>query len=266
VSTEALNGGAPALASEPANPGAAQEHAATTNPLTDSGEGGEGSPAAPKTFTQDELNDIVRKEKARAEAKAERRVLRTLEKLQPQQQAQPRQAESDDGKPRRDQFASEDAWLDARDHWRDSQRDARARNESQVQATQKVWKEALATPGFDADAFTELTESMQPSQAKGLVEAVLELDAAGKVLAHLTNNPDEAQRIAALSPYKRAAELGKLEARLPTAPKTSKTPDPIGDPTARGNTTVQTSDLSKLPMDKYIEARKKQGARWARNH
>lgn len=265
MTTEVLNGGAPAPASETAIPGAAQENAATTNPHTDGGEGGEASPVAPKTFSQDDVNEIVRKAKAAAEAKAERRVLRTLEKLQPQQPAQPRQqAESDDGKPKRDQFASEDAWLDARDTWRDNQREAKAHTETQVQATQKVWKEALATPGFDAEAFTELTESMQPGQARGLVEAVLELDAAGKVLAHLTSNPDEAHRIAGLSPYKRAAALGKLEATLPATPKTSKTPDPIGDPTARGNTTTVPSDPSKMTQAQYREFRKKQGARWAR--
>ncbi len=69
----------PAVPSEvtPPEPAPVQK----ADPAADATQGTEGDekqPAATKTFTQEELNEIVQKEKAKAEAKAERRVLRTL--------------------------------------------------------------------------------------------------------------------------------------------------------------------------------------------
>lgn len=266
--TDVLNGGAPAPQSEHADPVAAQANADTTNPHTDGAEGGEGSPVTPKTFSQDDVNEIVRKAKAAAEAKAERRVLRTLEKLQPQQSApqQPSQQQND-GKPARAHYASDEAYVDALTDWKLEQRDRRSQAERQreqhqtlAQKTESIYAEAQKLPGFDREAFDELPLT------KPIVEALVDSDAPAKLMHHLASHPEEVERIAKLSPARQAAELGKLEAALPKTPKTSKAPDPVGDPTARGSTTVATSDLSKLPMDKYIEARKKQGAKWARNY
>jgi hypothetical protein len=81
----------------------------------------------------------------------------------------------------------------------------------------------------------------------------------------MSANPDDVDRIAKLSPARQAAELGKLEATLASKPplKTSKTPDPIGDPTARGNTTVVPNDPAKMTHEQYRAWRQKQGARWA---
>jgi hypothetical protein len=49
-------------------------------------------------------------------------------------------------------------------------------------------------------------------------------------MAYLVNNPKEAERIATLSPARQAAELGKIEAKFPSAVKdvaVSKAPAPI---------------------------------------
>lgn len=264
---DVLNGGAPALASESANPAAAQPNAATTNPQTDGGEGGDHESGTPKTFSQQELDDIVRRRVAKAESKAERRVLRTLEKLQPQpaapQQASQQARESDRPTPR--QGETQDAYLERLTDWKLDQRDSRAAQTRQqeqhrtlAQKTDAIYAEAEKLPGFDREAFDELPLT------RPIVEALVDSDAPAKLMHHLASHPEVVERIAKLSPARQAAELGKLEAALPATPRTSKTPDPIGDPTARGTTTTVPSDLSKLPMDKYIEARRKQGARWAR--
>lgn len=70
--------------------------------------------------------------------------------------------------------------------------------------------------------------------------AIMESDIAGEIAYHLATNPDEARRIAALTPHSQAREIGKLEAKLSAAPapqqKPAKTltnaPEPA--PTVRG--------------------------------
>lgn len=263
--TDVLNGGAPAFTSEPANPAAAQPNAATTNPQTDGGEGGENESGTPKTFTQQELDEIVKKRVAKAEDRAERRVLRTLEKLQPQQTAPQQASQPADNKPARAHYGSDEAFVDALTDWKLEQRDAKVRAASQqqqhqtlAQKTEGIYAEAQKLPGFDREAFDELPLT------RPIVEALVDSDAPAKLMAHLAANPAEVERIAKLSPARQAAELGKLEAALPKAPKTSKAPDPIGDPTARGNTTTTPTDPSRMTNEQYREFRKKQGARWAR--
>lgn len=245
---------------------AAQPNAATTDAATGAAEGGEASQAAPpKTFTQAELDDIVRREKSKAEAKAERRVLRTLEKVLPAQQAAPApQQRQADTPPARANFADDEAWLDARDAWRDAKREATTTQERQreqaqrlTQTTESIYAKAEKLPGFDREAFDELPLT------KPIVEALIESDQAPQLMVYLAAHPEDVTRIAGMSPTRQAAELGKLEATLALKPpvKPSKAPDPI-TPIGSGKTPVH--DLASADMDTYMSMRKKQGARWAR--
>jgi hypothetical protein len=257
--TNEVIGSVPALPSETATPEAAQPNAATTQAQTDGAEGGETSPVAEKTFTQKELDDIIKREKARTEAKTERRVLRTVERLTSQNQAQPsaQSQPAGDGRPLRSQFDNEDAWLDARDAWRDQQRVNQANNSK----TDKLYAEAKKVPGFDQEAFDDLP--LTPA----IVHALADSDVAPRLMHYMASNPEEVQRISQLPPARQAAAIGKLEAKLEAEPaklpRTSKTPDPIGDPTAKANTTTTPSDPNRMNPEQYREFRKKQGARWA---
>lgn len=256
---------APVVIDQATPPEAAPENAATAPAQTDGDEGGEKSPVVPpKTFTQAELDEVVQREKAKAEAKAERRVLRTLEKVMPAQQAAPQQQRQADGPPPRDAFANDEAWLDARDAWRDQKREQattqqRAQEQAQklAQTTEQIYAKAQAVPGFDRESFDELPLT------KPIVEALIESDQAPQLMAYMAAHPEDVARIAGMSPARQAAELGKLEAKLAATPpvKTSKAPDPI-TPIGSGKTPVH--DLASADMDTYLAMRKKQGARWAR--
>lgn len=220
--------------------------------------------AETKTFTQDELNQIIQKEKAKAEAKAERRALKayreTLERFAPQAPIQPQS----DGKPQRAAFNGDDeAYIEAVADWKIDQRDQQTRqqreaerHQSTITKTEKLYTEASKLPGFDRDTFEELP--LTPSIAQALIDS----DAAPQLMAYMASNPDDIERISRLSPARQAAELGKLEARLATVKQHKEPPPPIR--TVNGGGTVNHSDPSKMPMDQYIEWRKKNGAKWAR--
>ena len=256
---------APVVIDQATPPEAAPAPAATAPAQTDGADGGEKPvPVAPKTFTQAELDEVVQREKAKAEAKAERRVLRTIEKVMPaQQQAAPQQQRQPDGPPPRTAFANDEAWLDARDAWRDQQREQQTsqkqaqEKQTQLQrTTEQVYAKAATVPGFDREAFDELPLT------RDIVETLLESEQPHQLMAYMAAHPDEVARIAELSPKRQSAELGKLEAKLAAIPpvKTSKAPDPI-TPIGSGKTPVH--DLQSADMDSYLAMRKKQGARWA---
>jgi hypothetical protein len=81
-------------------------------------------------------------------------------------------------------------------------------------------------------------------------------------MAYMSANPDEVERITKLSDARQAVELGKLEAKLQSAPKTSKASPPISPVTgARGGASP---DLGSADFAAYKAMRAKQGARWAR--
>ena len=255
---------APDVAIEAQNPAATPENVAApveeTQAQTDVK-----TEAEQKTFTQEQLNEIIQKEKAKAEAKAERRALKayreTLERFAPQQQPQAQQQAND--APKRENFATDEQWLDARDEWRDARREQAAKQQQQEQSaksiatkTESIYAEAQKIPGFDREEFDALP--LTPAIASALIES----DAPAKLMAHLAANPDEVDRIAGLSPARQAAEIGKLETKLSSAPKVSNAPPPIKPIGTKGSAT--NSDPSKMTMEEYAAKRKAEGARWAR--
>jgi hypothetical protein len=245
-----------------------ESSAVTTEPVTTptdatAAPAEEPTQAETKTFTQEQLNEIIQREKAKAEAKAERRANRayreTLDRLIPAPtQQQP------DGRPTRAAFNGDDeAYVEAVADWKINQRDLQTRQQreaeqrqSTVTKTEKLYTEAAKLPGFDRETFEELP--LTPSIAQALIES----DAAPQLMAWMASNPDDIERISKLSPARQAVEIGKLEARLSVVKQHKEPPAPIK--TVNGGGTVNHSDPSKMPMDQYIEWRKKTGAKWAR--
>lgn len=221
--------------------------------------------AEKKTFTQEELNEIIQKEKAKAEAKAERRALKayreTLERFAPQQQPQQEAPKSD--RPQRENFSSDDDWVEAVTDWKLEKRESASKQQQQEKSanevairTENIYAEAQKIPGFDRDDFDAL-----PLTA-AIASALIDSDVPAKLMAHLAANPEEVERIANLSPARQAAEIGKIETKLASAPKVSTAPAPIKPIGSRGS--ASNADPSKLQMDEYYAMRKSQGARWAR--
>lgn len=224
--------------------------------------------AETKSFTQAELDAIIQKEKAKAEAKAERRAMKayreTLERVLPQSQQQQQQPQSPkEGRPTREQFVSDDDYVEAMADWKLEQRDAEARKAMQQQQartiqskTEGIYAEAQKIAGFDREAFDELPLT------QAIAAVILDSDVPGPLMAYMASNPEEVERISKLPPARQAAAIGKLEDKVSAAPAVSKAPPPMKPVGSRGS--ASNSDLSKASMEEYISQRAKQGARWAR--
>lgn len=218
--------------------GAAQDNAATTSSQTDGGEQGEQSGAS-KTFTQQELDEIVRRRVAKAESKAERRVLRTLEQIMPARQApQEQQTQANDGRPTRRDGEADDTYFDRLTDWKLEQRDRSAQQSRQqeqartlAKKTETIYAEAQKISGFDREAFDDLPLT------KPMVEALIESDASAKLMHYMASHPEEVERIASLSATRQAVELGKLEAKATEArpPSRSNAPAALGSAKGTGS-------------------------------
>ena len=215
---------------------------------------------AAKTFTQDELNDIVKRAKAATESKTERRVMRMLEQIQRQQSPQQTQA-VDTGVPGRSENESEAQYLDRLVEWKLEQRTQQERMKGVVEKTDDFYAKAKELPGFDQEVF----DSLPLTKAMAQTIADSDTDVGPRLMAYLSENPHEAERIAKLPASRQAAELGKLEAKATAQPKPTvqkpKAPAPI-NPVGAGKAPI--TDLSRMSAAEYYEQRMKQKPVWAR--
>jgi hypothetical protein len=181
-----------------------------------------------KTFTQAELDEILAKKTAKLIRQREReRAQRELYEQQLTKVALPQTLTA--GEPQLEQFADPREYAKAvvafekqQEQLRQQALEAQKKESSFQEKRDDFIDELKETPGFEMEKFNRLPIS------ESMAEAILESDSGTKLVVHLTENPQEAQRIASLSPARQAAEIGKLEAKLATAaaPK-SNAPKPL---------------------------------------
>jgi hypothetical protein len=188
--------------------------------------------AAAKTYTQDDLDRITAKVKknasyrARKEAEAYFKGLQQGTQVGRPQEAAAKPEESKE--PQRDQFDSYEGYLEARADYRAERRVEAAlakQRETETQRSAKTEQEkaqerfmsdvaALAKEIPDAQDILETSESPLTNSMRDAIHAS---DAPARIAVHLAQNPEEAQRIAALPSAKQAVEIGKLDARFATS-------------------------------------------------
>lgn len=206
-------------------------------------------------------------------AQTEARLLRErLDKLEAQ--GKPQQ----DGEPQRADFKDYESYLRAVTKY-DAEQVTTAKLKSEREATQgrerqaqgadkiaKAWDERESA--FKA-ANKDYAKVIEPFLEDGIETlsnqaraALVESDAGPALLHYLALNPDEAERIADLSPTRQIAELGKLETKVSMPAKRTTSAPPPPSHTQGGKTA--TKDPSKMDQNEYEAWRKSQGARWAR--
>lgn len=228
-----------------------------------------------KTFTQAELDEILEKRLSKERRKREelnRRLVVTEELVLKGKPAEAPKAPEGDGAPVREKFDSYEAFLEAKAEWKAEQAVERRMakvQEEQAKASDER-KRGEVQEGFRATAeklakeipdFNEVMENSEAAITRTMSQAIMEAGEVGvRVAYHLAKNPDEAQRIAALSVSRQAAEIGKLEAKLASEPapkKPSKAPDPITP--VSGKRTSSADDMPD-PQDTkaWVEWRQRQ--------
>ena len=205
------------------------------------------------TLTPEELADKIKRAEKKAKAIAERKTRQKLEREYSQQYSEPVTQERP---PKRSDFATEDEFFDARFEFQDRLRavdDAKTRAQREfeqiIEKTDRILEEAEELPEFDRDIFDSLplTESI----ARALVDS----DDAVKILAYMTSNPDDVERISKLSPARQAAEIGKLELKLNTVKKPAS--KPVAPTSGSSSVSLFDKNPDSLSDDEYYKERQR---------
>jgi hypothetical protein len=200
----------------------------------------EATPDKPeKTFSQADLDKIVQKRLAQESRRIERAARAEAENalLREQMQRQaPKPQES--GEPKRDDFQSWDEWNEARVEWKanavvEQRLKAERENYQRLEAerSQAEFKrqasQRLNEGHTKYDDFAEVALSEEVPVTEVMADAIADSEKAVDIAYWLGKNLAEAKRIASLNPASQAREIGKIEARLESPPKTTSAPPPL---------------------------------------
>jgi hypothetical protein len=230
----------------------------------------EKDPQTPKTYTQEDLDRIVKKVRSntkyqtRKEVEAE--VYRQVAMRQPEPQPQAKPA---DEAPLRESFDDYESFLEARTAWitkqaikaereterKQSAEQARATEAQQLQAR---YQESVEAARASMPDFDEVVESADIPITEHIRSALLDSDVAGKLTYHLAKHPEEVERISRLSPVAQIKAIAMLESSFSQPAKTTKAPAPIKP---IGASSSSTKDPARMSMVDYREWRKTQGLR-----
>jgi len=237
----------------------APEPVVTAEPVTEV-QAPEVPEAAPKTFSQEELDAAIGKRLAREQRKWERE--RAVQPVAPQVPVTP------------EQFASNEDYVEALAEQRAEQKLAEREQRKQQTEILNAYHDKEEEVRAKYDDFEQVAYNPNLPITTVMAQTIQASDIGPEVAYHLGANPKEAERISKLSPFLQAKEIGKLEAQLAANPpikKTSNAPSPISPVTARttGSPSYDTTDprsIKTMSTSEWIEAErlrqmKKQEAR-----
>ncbi len=234
----------------------ATEPEATAAPEVPQEQAPEEKPAA-KTFTQEELDAIVSKRLAREQRKWER------ERVQQPAAQPPKEV------PPVDQFESPEAYAEALAEKKAQELiAARERQQQQAQLLEAYHdREEAAREKYED--FEQVAYNPNLPITEVMAQTIQASDIGPDVAYYLGANPKEADRIARMSPYLQAKEIGRIEAKLvadPPAKKTTSAPAPIKPVTARtsGAPAYDTTDprsIKTMSASEWIEAERQRQMR-----
>jgi hypothetical protein len=191
------------------------------------------------------------RELARQEAAREREAREALEaRLRAlEQQANPQQAREANEKPTPAQFSDAFEYAEALAEWsaeqaivnlkkEESEKQAQAEREKVI----KSWNAKLEAAKAELPDYEDMVASSDVVVGDHIRDAILESDVGPKILYHLAENPEIAEKLSSLSTASALREIGKLEARFEKveapaakAVSVSKAPAPIAPLKAKGS-------------------------------
>ena len=204
--------------------------------------------AAPKTFSQEELDAAIGKRLAREQRKWERERA-----VQPVAQQAPVTPE---------QFASNEEYVEALAEQRAEQKLAEREQRRQQAEILETYHDKEEEVRAKYEDFEQVAYNPNLPITTVMAQSIQASDNGPEVAYHLGANPKEAERISRLSPIMQAKEIGKIEAQLaanPPVKKTSNAPAPISPVSARssGSPAYDTTDprsIKSMSTSEWIEA------------
>ena len=238
----------------------ATEVTATTEQAQNAPEVAEQSNEQPeeKKFTQADLDAMIGKRLAREQRKWEREQQTKFAEQQTKAQVQA-------ALPPADQFESPEAYAEAL---------AEKRAQELIQQRETAKRQAEIMEAYHDkeeevrgkyDDFDQVAYNPNLPITDVMAETIRASEVGPELAYHLGSNPKEADRIARLSPFLQAKEIGKIEAKLAAEPpqkKISSAPAPISPVTARATNpgvtdTTDPRSTKAMSDSEWIEAERR---------
>ena len=214
--------------------------------------------------------DEVTKQRDLAKQEAEQARQRTQELEQElraiKSQAAPKQEQSRDEKPKPDQFVDAFEYAEALADWSAENAVMRARQEDvekkiQVERAKVIetWNKRLEDTKSELPDFDDMVASSDVVVSDQVRDAILESDVGPRILYHLAENQDLAEKISKSSLITALREIGKLEAKfektepkeVKTVAQKSKAPAPISPIKAGTSEQVIITNTDKMTYSQY---------------
>ena len=218
--------------------------------------------AAPKSFSQEELDAAIGKRLAREQRKWER------DQAQRQSEQQTLRAPATQSV---DQFESPEAYAEAMAYQKAEELIAKREAAKQQSAVLESYQEREEQARDKYDDYEQVAYNPKLPITNVMAETIQSSDIGPELAYYLGSNPKEADRISRMTRLGQAKEIGKIEAKLAAAPpikKTTSAPAPISPVTARstGLSAYDTTDprsTKTMTDSQWIEAeRKRQMKKW----
>lgn len=220
---------------------------------------------APKTFTQEELEKQIGRRVGREQAKFQRQLQEEREariRLEEQLKARaPAEQKNSDNEPQLADYDDFQKYSRDLAKWVAKQEVQSTLSERQAlesqyranaaqQQTAAAWGKKVEAALKDIPDYVDVVSAADIPLSAAMKEAIMESDAGPKLAYHLATHPDEAARIATLTPIGAVRALTLIEAGFKAKPVTS-TPEPIVPTGAKQTTGVKSlSDLSQSEFEK----------------
>ena len=175
----------------------------------------------------------------------------------------------DNSEPKIENFDDFDKYVAAKAEWIASkkinetlsERERRTAEERVATAHYKAvdgWNQRLAEATAEMPDFEEVVSSSDLPMSDFMRDAIIDSDLGPKVAYWLANNPDEAKKIASMSPLATVKAIGRIEERLESQAKAPKKPTAAPAPLkpVGGKASVQ-KDPGQMSDAEYLEWRKK---------
>ena len=190
-----------------------------------------------KTFSQEEVDALVAKRLAKEQRKWERKL---------QQPATPAVPSVPREVPPADQFESVEAYAQALAEKRAAELVQQREAHQQQTQVLESHRDREETAREKYDDYEDVVYNPKLAITPIMAQTIQASDMGPDVAYYLGTNPKEAERIARLPAIAQAKEIGRLEAKIASAPpvkKTTSAPTPISPVSARSaSTTLDTTD------------------------
>ena len=161
-----------------------------------------------------------------------------------------------------DQFESPEAYAEALAYQKAEELIAKREAAKQQSAVLESYHDLEEEARNKYDDFEQVAYNPKLPVTNVMAETIQSSEIGPELAYYLGSNPKEAERISRMSPLSQAKEIGKIEAKLVSAPpvkKTTSAPAPISPVTARssGATTLDTTDprsIKSMTASQWIEA------------